>query len=67
MDNRSRGNERKRAGGNDYQSYLTHLAKPTFLAAFADGKTREIDAKKNGAILVGLFSPAGGEAIPDEY
>jgi hypothetical protein len=46
---------------------LTHLAKPTFLAAFADGKAREIDAKKNGAIMVGLFSPAGGEEIPAEY
>ncbi len=46
---------------------LTHLAKPKFVAVFADGVARNIDAKKNAAIMVGLFSPAGGEEIPDEF
>ena len=44
---------------------LTHLAKPKFVAVFADGVARNIDAKKNAAIMVGLFSPAGGEEDPE--
>ena len=46
---------------------LTHLAKPYFLAVFADGVAHKIDAKKNPGIVTGLFSPAGGEELPDEY
>ncbi|HVU86006.1 MAG TPA: DUF1559 domain-containing protein [Pirellulales bacterium] len=46
---------------------LTHLAKPYFLAVFGDGVARRIDAKKNPTIVVGLFSPAGGEELPDEF
>lgn len=46
---------------------LTHLAKPYFLAAFADGVARKINAKKNPAVVIMLFSPAGGEDVPDEF
>jgi Protein of unknown function (DUF1559) len=46
---------------------LTHLAKLQFLALFADGSVKSIEAKKSEKVVPALITPAGGEEIPADF